>query len=58
MSGSENQKPRMKVVQIKGDQDNPLLNRLEAYAKKVGLEMATAARMLLKKALDMEDQKQ
>lgn len=42
-------------IRITGFPENDdLVRRVEAYAKKKGLRMATAARMLLKAALDAE----
>lgn len=58
MTGSPDpRKPRLRAVQIKGDQDDQLLTRLERYATRKGLQQATAARMLIKAALDAEGQK-
>lgn len=51
-------KPRLRAVQIKGDQDDSLLIRLEAFATRRGLQQASAARMLLKAALDAEERRQ
>lgn len=48
-------KPRGKAIQIKGPEDDPLLTRLYRYADRKGLQVATAARMLLKAALDVEE---
>ena len=47
-------KPLLRCVQIKGAQDDPLLIRLEQFATKIGIQTATAARLLLKGALDRE----
>ena len=51
----DTRKPRGKAIQIKGPENDPLLNRLYRYADKKGLQVATAARMLLKAALDTEE---
>jgi hypothetical protein len=50
-------KTRPIAVQIKGDPTDPLLCRLKKFAEKRGLQIATAARMLLKAALDTEERK-
>lgn len=47
--------PILRCVQIKGAQDDPLLTRLEKFAQKIGTQTATAARLLLKTALDLEE---
>ena len=54
-SDSEDIKKRNRYVQIKGDENDPLLKRLYAYANMRGLHVATAARMLLNDALTDEE---
>jgi hypothetical protein len=51
-------KPRGKCIQIKGTDTDPLILRVEAYQKRVGLlNASTAVRILLKQALDHEERK-
>lgn len=46
------------MIQIKGQADDPLIARVEAYARKIGLStVATAARILLAQALDQEERR-
>lgn len=54
---SDREAPRPVCVQIKGDKTDPLLVRLFAYAEKRGIQTATAARILIKAALDTEEKK-
>jgi hypothetical protein len=51
----DTRKPRGKCIQIKGPSDDPLICRIEAYAEKRGVAVATISRMLLKDQLDMID---
>jgi hypothetical protein len=51
----DTRKPRLRCVQIKGAQDDELLTRLEKYSQKKGIQVATAARMLIRAALDLEE---
>ena len=53
----DTRKERGKAIQIKGPADDPLLTRVEAFATKRGLQIATAARMLIKAALDTEEKR-
>lgn len=48
-------KAHLRCVQIKGPKDDDLLIRLEKYAAKIGIAQATAARILLRKQLDIEE---
>jgi hypothetical protein len=50
-------KPRGKCLQIKGGPEDALLTRLDAYAQKIGIPPATAARLLLRAALDRSESK-
>lgn len=53
----DTRKPRLRCVQIKGAQDDELLVRLEQFSRKKGIQVATAARMLIRAALDQEERK-
>lgn len=53
----DTRKPRGKCIQIKGASDDKLITRMEAFSKKVGVPVATLTRILLKKALDLEEGK-
>lgn len=46
-----------KSIQITGAQDDPLITRIERFAEKRGIRTATAARMLIKAALDLEEKR-
>jgi dihydroxyacetone kinase len=48
----DTRKPRGKCIQIKGTADDALIHRVEAYAAKRGVAVATIARMLIKDQLD------
>jgi hypothetical protein len=48
----DTRKPRLRCVQIKGAQDDPLLMRLDKFSKKMGIPVASVARLLLKEGLD------
>jgi hypothetical protein len=54
----DTRKPRGKCIQIKGLENDTLILRVEAYQKKIGLiSVSTAVRVLLKRALDIEERK-
>lgn len=48
----DTRRPRGKCIQIKGPENDPLIMRVEAYARKRGIAVATVARMLIKDQLD------
>lgn len=47
--GIERKQP--KTIQIKGSETDELILAVEAYAKKLGVQVATAARLLIRAAL-------
>ena len=52
----DTRKSHGKCIQIKGPDNDPLILRVEAYQKKLGLiSGSTAVRLLLNRALDSEE---